>query len=122
MGNVVIDMSMSLDGYIAAPNDIRSRGWARKGCGSTTGHSTILRCSSRCYGSLLGDRRRDHGSPVVRQLDRGVGWEGPAWRGSVLRRHTPAIRAGEPDVPFVTDGIESALAKAREAAAGNGSG
>jgi hypothetical protein len=31
MGNVVIDMSMSLDGYIAAPNDIRSRASARTG-------------------------------------------------------------------------------------------
>jgi hypothetical protein len=29
MGNVVIDMSMSLDGYIAAPNDVRSRTPAR---------------------------------------------------------------------------------------------
>jgi hypothetical protein len=31
MGNVVIDMSMSVDGYIAAPNDNRSRGSARTG-------------------------------------------------------------------------------------------
>ena len=28
MGDVVIDMSMSLDGYIAAPNDTPERGWA----------------------------------------------------------------------------------------------
>jgi hypothetical protein len=46
MGSVVIDMSMSLDGYIAAPNDNPEQAWARTGCGSTTGRSKIPWCSS----------------------------------------------------------------------------
>ena len=55
MGNVVIDMSMSLDGYIAAPNDNPEQGLGEDGMRGppTTVHSTILRCSKRVYGNLV---------------------------------------------------------------------
>jgi len=58
MGSVVIDMSKSLDGYIAEPNDIRSRGWARKGCACTTGPSTILQWSVRNVVPIIDNARR----------------------------------------------------------------
>ena len=67
---------------------ILSRGWARTGCGSTTGLSKIPRCSNGCTATCSRKQRSDHGPPVVTT--------------------TPFT--------FVTDGIESALAKAREAA------
>jgi hypothetical protein len=51
MGNVAIDMSMSLDGYIAAPNENPEQGLGEDGMSSITGHSTILRCSSGCTGT-----------------------------------------------------------------------
>jgi hypothetical protein len=49
MGIVAIDMSMSLDGYIAAPNDVPGNGLGEE------------------------HRRGDHGPPDVRQLHPGVG-------------------------------------------------
>jgi hypothetical protein len=48
MGNVVIDMSMSLDGYIAAPNDDPEQGLGEDGMRLHNWRSTIPRCSSRC--------------------------------------------------------------------------
>jgi alkaline phosphatase len=66
MGNVVIDMSMSLDGYIAAPNDTPEQGLARTGCGYTTGRSTTPRCSSRSTGTSSRAPARSSWPPVVR--------------------------------------------------------
>jgi dihydrofolate reductase len=67
MGSVVIDMSMSLDGYIAAPNDNPEQRLGEVPCFVVT--------------------------------------------------HRPPASSG-PIFTFVTDGIEGALAKAREVAAG----
>jgi hypothetical protein len=46
MGNVVIDMSMSLDGYIAAPNDTPEQGLGEDGIRLHNWRSTTLRSSS----------------------------------------------------------------------------
>jgi hypothetical protein len=37
MDNVVIEMSMSLDGYVATPDNNPEQDWARTGCHSTAG-------------------------------------------------------------------------------------
>jgi dihydrofolate reductase len=46
-----------------------------------------------------------------------MGWQESAGRGPVLRRHPQAAGELGPGIHFVTDGIERALAKAREVAA-----
>jgi len=46
MGHVVIDMSMSLDGYIAAPNDNPEQGLGEDGMRLHNWGSTTRRCSS----------------------------------------------------------------------------
>ena len=53
MGNVLFDMSMSLDGYIAAPNDNPQQGLGEDGMRLHNWASTILRCSSGCTANLV---------------------------------------------------------------------
>jgi hypothetical protein len=48
MGTEVIDMSMSLDGYIAAPNDNPEQGLGEDGMRLHNWRSTIPRSSSGC--------------------------------------------------------------------------
>jgi hypothetical protein len=48
MGIVAIDMSMSLDGYIAAPNDVPGDGLGEDGMRLHNGGSTTRGCSSGC--------------------------------------------------------------------------
>ena len=55
MGNVVIDMSMSLDGYIAAPNDNPEQGLGEDGmrlhnCGTDRAQPDGRRGTSRVPG------------------------------------------------------------------------
>jgi hypothetical protein len=99
MGNVVIDMSMSLDGYIAASNDNPER-WA--GEDGMRLHNWAFDDPSlfeRVYGRLVEETGAlVMGPPELRQLDRGVGWQGPAGRGPVLRGHPPAARERGPRV------------------------
>jgi hypothetical protein len=48
MGIVAIDMSMSLDGYIAAPNDVPGDGLGEDGMRLHNWGSTTPACSSAC--------------------------------------------------------------------------
>jgi dihydrofolate reductase len=115
MGNAVIDMSMSLDGYIAAPNDNPEQGLGEDGMAPQLGVRRPFGVRTGLRGPHARDGRGDHGPPLVRQLDRGVGRQGPARRvPCFVVTHRPL----EPPDPLftVTDGIESALAKAQEAA------
>jgi dihydrofolate reductase len=70
------------------------------------------------YGNLVQETGAViNGPPVVRQLDRGVGWQGPTGPRAVLRGgHSQAARELGLGI-HITDGIESALAKAQEVAA-----
>ena len=93
MGNVVIDMSMSLDGYIAAPNDNPEQGLGEDGMrlhNWAFGDPTVF---ERVFGNLIEETGAViMGRRIVRQLDRGVGWQGPAGRRPVLRRHSHTAR------------------------------
>ena len=66
MGNVVIDMSMSLDGYIAAPNDVPGQGLGEDGMRL---HNWAFDDPSVFERGVRqparGDGRCDHGSPVL---------------------------------------------------------
>ena len=117
MGSVVIDMSMSLDGYIAAPNDNPQQGLGEDGMRL---HNWIFDDPSvfeRIYGNLL----EETGAVILgrRTYDNSI----EAWGGKGPLGDVPCFvvthRTFEPPsavFTVVTDGIDSALAKAREAA------
>jgi len=143
MSQVTCDISMSLDGYVAGPNqgldDPIGEGGMRL-------HEWIFVTDSwrKQHGSEGGERSTD--SEVVEEVTRGVGayimgrkmfggGDGPwdeSWRGwwgedppyhtpvYVLTNHPrdPLPMQGGTTFTFVTDGIESALAQARSAAGG----
>jgi dihydrofolate reductase len=112
----VLDMSMSLDGYIADPDDFlggddgeRLHKWAD--ADGTSGPVGQFRNEWKGAGAVLAGRRTaelmdhwggDHdGLPIFVPSHRPPG---------------PAARWGYPLVTYVTDGIESAMAQAKAAA------
>ncbi|GLP64718.1 deaminase [Streptomyces sp. TUS-ST3] len=116
----VLDMSMSLDGYIADPNDFlggddgeRLHKWAdpEDESGSLSGPVAQFQDEWNAAGAVLAGRRTaelmdhwggDHGGlPIFVPSHRPPG---------------PAARWGYPLVTYVTDGIESAMAQAKAAA------
>jgi dihydrofolate reductase len=119
MGSVVIDMSMSLDGYIAAPNDNPEQGLGEDGMRLHNWAFDDPSVFERLYGDLL----EETGAVIMgrRTYDNSIQeWGGKGPLGDVpcfVVTHRPPA-GSDPVFTFVTDGIESALAKAREAAAG----
>jgi dihydrofolate reductase len=120
----VLDMSMSLDGYIADPDDFlggdngeRLHEWFAEGGGSdsTSGPSRDFADEWNGAGAVLAGRRTaelmdhwggDHnGLPIFVPSHRPPG---------------PAARWGYPLVTYVADGIESAMAQAKAAAGDRG--
>jgi dihydrofolate reductase len=116
----VLDMSMSLDGYIADPNDflggddgLRLHEWADADgeSGQPSGPAEQFQAEWNAAGAVLAGRRTaelmdhwggDHGGlPIFVPSHRPPG---------------PAARWGYPLVTYVTDGIESAMAQAKAAA------
>ena len=117
MGTVAIDMSMSLDGYIAAPNDIPGDGLGEDGMRLHNWGFEHPGVFEEVFGNLLGET----GAVIMgrRTYDNSIqewGDSGPL--GDVrcfALTHDPPSNA--PSMfTFVTDGIASALTKAREAA------
>ena len=117
MGNVVIDMSMSLDGYIAAPNDTPEQGLGEDGMRL---HDWAFDDPS-VFEQVYGDITENTGAVIMgrRSYDNSI----DAWGGKGPIENVPCFvvthRAFEPPDPIFTiviDGIESALGKAREAA------
>ena len=115
MSASVLDMSMSLDGYIAGPDDFlggddgeRLHKWA-----DTEGPIAQFKEEWTAAGAVVAGRRTaelmdhwggDHGGlPIFVPSHRPPG---------------PAARWGYPLVTYVTDGIESAMAQAKAAAGG----
>jgi dihydrofolate reductase len=117
----VLYMSMSLDGYIAGPNDepdnpggdgfMRLHDWLADGeSGRPPGPAGQLYDQMEATGAVLVGRRtaeqadhyngNHHGVPIV----------------VVSHRPPPPSVASYPSVPYVTDGIESAMAQAKAAA------
>jgi len=118
----VLYMSMSLDGYIAGPNDrpdnpggdgfMRLHNWLADGeSGRPPGPAGEMYVQMEATGAVLVGRRtaeqadhyngNHHGVPVV----------------VVSHRPPPPSVASYPSVTYVTDGIESAMAQAKAAAA-----
>jgi len=119
MGNVVIDMSMSVDGYIAAPNDNPQQGLGEDGMRLHNWAFDDPSVFERVYGNLI----EETGAVVMgrRSYDNSIeAWGGKGPLGDVAC-FVVTHRGFEPASPVftvVTGGIESALALARHAAGG----
>ncbi len=117
MGNVVIDMSMSLDGYIAAPNDNPEQGLGEDGMRL---HNWAFDDPS-VFEQFYRDLTEQTGAVIMgrRSYDNSIeAWGGKGPLGDVpcfVVTHGP-LPSADPVFRFVTDGIESALAQAQEAA------
>jgi dihydrofolate reductase len=124
MSSSILDMSVSLDGYIADPDDFlggedgeRLHKWADAGVesGGPSGPTRLFRDEWNAAGAILSGRRTaelmdhwggDHGGlPIFVPSHRPPG---------------PAARWGYPLVTYVTDGIESAMEQAKAAAGDRG--
>lgn len=135
MSKVIVDMGMSLDGYIAGPNGGPQN---PLGDGGTLIHRWVYDLASwrESLGLASGQTNRDDevvkesnarvGAYVMgrRMFDEGeVGWpDPPSFRAPVFvltnRAREPWVRQGGTIFTFVTDGIGSALEQASEAAGG----
>jgi dihydrofolate reductase len=118
MGNVVIDMSMSLDGYIAAPNDTPEQGLGEDGMRLHNWAFDDPAVFEQVYGNLI----EETGAVIMgrRSFDNSIeNWGGKGPLGDVpcfVVTHRPAPEDSDPLFTWVGDGIESALAQAQEAA------
>jgi dihydrofolate reductase len=126
MGQVIADMTMSLDGYIADPNDDAGRlfGWffggdtevptPDPGVSFRTDEPSadVLRGALSSVGAIVGGRR---------YFDLAEGWGGRPPMGVpmfiVTHRPPPEDWPADNDrIHFVNDGVESAIAQAQEVA------
>jgi dihydrofolate reductase len=118
VGNVVIDMSMSLDGYIAAPNDNPEQGLGEDGMRLHNWAFDDPSVFERVFGNLI----EETGAVIMgrRSYDNSIeAWGGKGPLGDVpcfVVTHEPPA-SSDPVFTFVTDGIETALANAQEVAA-----
>lgn len=117
MGKVAIDMSMSLDGFIAAPNDNPDQGLGKDGMRL---HNWMFDDPS-VFQRLYGDLVKDTGAVIMgrRTYDNSIiDWEGKGPLDDVpcfVLTHRPMPHA-HPIFTAVSDGVESALAQAQAAA------
>ena len=146
MGKVVVDISMSLDGFVAGPNPTLEEPLGKKG---EELHEWVVRTNYWRERHGLEGGEEDEDSEVIREAFSSVGasvmgrkmfsggsgpWESDprstGWWGDEPPFHTPVFvlthHAREPEEMeggttffFVTDGIEAAIEQAR-AAAGEG--
>ena len=146
MGKVVVDISMSLDGFVAGPNPTLEEPLGKKG---EELHEWVVRTNYWRERHGLEGGEEDEDSEVIREAFSSVGasvmgrrmfsggsgpWESDprsmGWWGDQPPFHTPVFvlthHAREPEEMeggttffFVTDGIEAAVEQAR-AAAGEG--
>ena len=124
MGAVVIDVSVSLDGYMAAPNDVPGNGLGDDGMRL---HNWMFD-DPTVFEKIYGDLKHETGAVIIgrRTYDNSI----PVWGGSgPLGDDVPCIVVthdapdGAPAIfSFVTDGIEAAHARAQAAAAGKAIG
>ena len=90
MGNVVIDMSMSLVGSSQRRTTPPGKGSARTGCACTTGRSTIHRVFERVYGNLI----EETGAVIMgrRSYDNSIDeWDGKGPMGDAVRASSSPI-------------------------------
>jgi dihydrofolate reductase len=115
MGKVLFGLSVSLDGFIADKNDDVSEVFAWMGS------------SMEHFFEVAGEQLNETGVVIMghrsfNQIDSEQGWvmpDGTPIPGPVIVLQSQArapVKKGETQYYFVTDGIESAIAKARELA------
>ena len=131
MGKVVVDLSMSLDGFIAGPNDGPDNGlgdggerlheWLFNGDTASV-HNEIFKLSSGSA-QVFDESLKATGAVVMGRRWFDIGeqpWgDDPPFRVPVFvltHRARTKLNRGKSTFTFVTDGIESALEKARAAA------
>jgi dihydrofolate reductase len=135
MSKVYVDITMSLDGYIAGPNDGPEQGL---GEGGERLHEWIYGLESwRAIHNMEGGDA-NHDSEILAEAFANTGavlmgrnmfdyaveaWgDEPPFRAPVYvvthRSHDPIVKAGGTTYFFVTDGVESAVAQAKAAAGG----
>jgi dihydrofolate reductase len=128
MAKVVANMSMSLDGFIAGPNDEVEHlfGWYANGdVEIPTAVPGMAFRVSEASAARLRERMASYGALVVgrRLFDMTDGWGGTHPLGVPVFVLTHSVPEGwpRPDAPFtfVTDGLERAIAQAK-ATAGDG--
>jgi dihydrofolate reductase len=133
MSKVIVDIGMSLDGFVAGPNAgphnnlgdggkrihrwvFDAEAWRERqnlrGGRTNRDHEVIKEANDRVGAFVMGRRMFDEGE---------VGWpDPPPFRAPVfvLTHHArePWVRQGGTTFTFVTDGIESAVGQAKEAA------
>ena len=118
MGSVVIDMSMSVDGYIAAPNDNPEQGLGEDGMRLHNWAFDDPSVFERFYRDLV----EEIGAVIMgrRSYDNSIeAWGGKGPLGDVpciVVTHRPLVPSGSGSSTPPTHGIETALAKAQEAA------
>jgi len=124
MGNVIFNMSMSLDGFIAGPHDEVDRLFQWYFSGDTEfpvqGGRYVLKVSPESA-KLLEESQRTTGAMVAgrRMFDVASAWGGnPPFAPCFVVTHSVPqewVTEGSP-FTFVTDGVESAIRQAKNAA------
>ena len=115
MGKVLFGLSVSLDGFIADKNDGVSEVFAWMGSAMEQFHEVVGDALNENGAVIMGRRSFD-------QIDNENGWvfpdgTAPDWPVIVLQSHERAsVKKGKTQFYFVTDGIESAIAQAKEIA------
>ena len=118
MAEVVIDIAMSLDGYVAGPNVTRENPMGENGGMRIFGwgagdRQILLEAQEDKIGAMISGRRTydvTNGWNGTHDLDRGI----PVF---VMTSAAPAeVPEGNTPFTFVTDGVESAVRQAKEAA------
>lgn len=126
MGTVYVDMSMSLDGFIAGPNDEVDdlHAWMYGLKAFREPHGEAGGTSDR-DSEILDEAMKRSGASIVgrRMYELADGWgDNPPFHEPVFvlthESREPLAKAGGTTFTFVTDGVESAMAQAREAAGG----
>lgn len=125
MSKVIFTNSISLDGFVAGPNDEVDKlfGWYNSGDVEVPLPGTDMKFMvSRASADLFGRTWPNLGAGITgrRNFDHAHAWGGHPPGGGpyfVVTHHVPQewIYDGSPFV-FVTDGVESAVAQAKEAA------
>jgi len=125
MGKVVIDVTMSLDGYVTAPNDGPGNGLGDNG---RILHEWAIHPTEQDLELLGGEAVQELGACILgrRTFDIAEGaWgdEPPFGDAKVfVLTHRPheTLQRGPTTFIFVTDGMDSAMRQAQEAAKGKG--
>lgn len=112
MGKVAFGLSVSLDGFIAGKNDDVTEVFAWMGCAMQQFHEVVGDAMGETGAVIMGHRSFD-------MIDSEDGWvfpdgTAPGWPVIVLQSQARApVKKGKTQFYFVTDGIESAIAKRR---------